>query len=392
MSRFKKRIEEMKAKRDWLGTVQFVQERLESEDEMSPTERAELYSAAGFAHCQLGEFERALSMYELWKEMSPKSAAARYCIGYVYAQMGRYPEAVAWFDEALKLRPRYISCLYRKGMALMAWGKPNPASRAFEDALHAYAEADQDQRRANQKYLVKSTFELGKAHLQCRRHRKALKMFQWVLEHDKKGYVDAHFVHYNLGKLYLETGELDLAETELTKALEGHQDKEYVWERFGRLAHKRGEHAKALEYYQRALDCRYVPYVLVSRAETHVAMGNPSLAVKDLLDALRRDKLGKHKIWIRLAELALQSGKEELAESNYRKAIDFKRKKYGKDCAEARYGLAQLYWRQGKEEEAREELRQAVLANPNLAWDRRIFRALGLPVPVMGLRFEPVDV
>ena len=113
--------------------------------------------------------------------------------------------------------------------------------------------------------------------------------------------------------------------------------------------------------------------------------------MKDLLDALRREKLGKHKIWIRLAELALQDGREELAETNYRKAIDFKRKRYGKDCAEARYGLAQLYWKQGKEDEAREELRLAVLANPNLTWDRRIFRALGLPVPVIGLQFDAAE-
>lgn len=385
MNQIKKKLEELRSACDWQGTLRFVEEQLETAPESA---RPDLYSAAGFAYCQLGQFQKAISYYELWKELEPNSAAARYCLGYAYAQMKRYTEAIAWFDQALNLYPKYIVCLYRKGMALMAWGKPKLASECFEKAIQAYAEAKEDARRANQKYLVKSTFELGKALSQCRHHRKALKMFQWVLENDQKGYIDVHFVHYNLGKTYLELKELDLAEEQLRLALKGHEDKEYVWERLGRVAHEKRDFATALQHYARALQCRYVAYVLVSRAETHLAMNNPSLAVKDLLDALRRDRLGKHKIWIRLAEIALLQHREDLAESNYRKAIDFKRKTYGADCAEARYGLAKLYWSQGKQDEAREELRQAVLANPHLSWDHNLFRALGLPVPVMGMRFE----
>lgn|GEM_PF-2040200 len=386
----KRKLEELRAACDWQGTLRFVEEKLNSVSE-SAKAKVELYRAAGFAYCQLGLYQEAIGFYELWKELAPKSAAARYCLGYAYAQMKRYPEAIAWFDQALKLHPKYIVCLYRKGVALLEWGKPKLASRCFEEALQAYAEASEDVRRANQKYLVKSTFDLGKAYSQCRRLKDAVRMFQWILEHDAKGYLDRHFVHYNLGKAYLDLNELALAEEQLQLALKDHEDKEYVWERLGYLAHRRQDYPQALQHYQRALDCRYVPYVLVSRAETHVAMGNISLAVKDLLEALRRDRLGKHKIWIRLAELALMQKREDLAESNYRKAIDFKRKMYGTDCAQARYALAQLYFRQGKKDEAREELRQAVLANPNLSWDHKIFRALGLPLPLPGMRFEAVQ-
>lgn len=385
MSDLNTKLKELQQKRQWQKIVELVQERLKN---AQGREQQTLLSFGGFANSQLARYDEALRLYMEWARLAPRSATARYCLGFVYAQKEAYEQAIAWYDQALELRPRYIVCLYRKGVALLKWGKARKAIPVFRAAIDAYAESREDVKRANQKYLVKATFELGKAYNATGQPHMAAKMFGWVLDHDKKGYIDPHHEHYNLGKAYLESGDYAEAERSLRRALEHAPDKEYIWERLGCVAHRQKRYQEALDRYQRALRCRYVPYVLVSRAETHVAMGNHDLAVKDLLEAVKRDRLGKHKIWIRLAEIALIQGKEHLAERDYRKAIEFKRRRYGKDCAEARYGLAKMYWQRGDLDAAREELRLAVLANPRLSWDRALFRAVHLPVPVHGLTFD----
>ena len=380
MPNLKEQIKALQKENRWIDIVQLVDPYLLPEE--PGWKDRELVRAAGFAHSQLRHFPEAEKLYRRWLELEPDSAAARYSLGYLEYLQNHFPEALKWYDEALEKFPDYLVCLYRKGVILVHQEKSHPALDTLLRVREIYEKShDANFRKRNFKTYIKSLFQLGKAYHQLHLYEKAIDVFKQFLQMDKRDFVENLFKYYNLGKNYLELHRLDEAVHFLNRALEENNHKEFVWERLGRVYHVKKDYGEALKHFARALDCRRVPYIFVSRAETYLAMGEIEKAKRDFHIALKRDRKSRHKIYLTLGTIALQRKHFEEAESYYQQAIDFKKKTYTSDFAEAHYALSQLWMLRNRKDKAKAELEKAMAINPYLEWDNALLQALDVSLP-----------
>jgi tetratricopeptide (TPR) repeat protein len=334
----------------------------------------DLLKEIGFAHSQLGHFQRALELYLRWLELQPDRPQPPYSIGFIHYVQKDYRTAIQWFNRALEKYPGYLICRYRKGFALLATQKPSLARKEFEFVIEAYENLqDEDQKRRLRKTYIRALFEDGKACFQLRRYLEAVKRFERVLHLDRFHFIEPVFKYYNLGKSFLEMGNGEAARKYLERALRCKPERDFVWERLGRLYHRLLRNpVEAERCFEKALECRRAPYILVSRGLFYLDRKNEAAAIRDLHEALRKDKKGKHKIYLILGKIELQKRRFTQAETYFRKAIDFKKKVYDADYGEAHYFLGHLWRLRGEEQKAQEEFQIASQVEPGLVWNTRV--------------------
>ena len=337
-------------------------------------------SELGFAYSQLGELDRALAIYQRWITVEPDKAAAFYCLGYVYYLKEDWDNAIRWFDEALRIFPDYLVCLYRKGQALFRFNKPRKAIEPLSKAVEVYdAIRNEDFKKRQRRNAMKSLFTLARAYHQIDEHQQALALLQRLFNEDVNGVVEREHKHYALGKVLTGLKRYDDALSELHKAKHPRQPRAYVLDQIGRVKHLKGDYRGALAAYDQALRLRRQGYILYNRALTHLAMENTAAAQKDLHDALKIDRLGKHKIYLELGRISLNSGHFTEAESYLQEAIRFKRRKYESDFAEAHYLLVFVYLKSNRKDDAQTEFYTALQLNPDLQWDDSLRSLLNVP-------------
>jgi len=301
MKELKEKIKELQKENRWIEIVHILDPQLL---ENSP-QWGDIFfiRAAGFAHSQLRHLPEAERYYGRWMELEPKSAAAQYSMGYLFYLQKDFAKALDWYDKALALFPDYLICLYRKGVILVAQEKARQALEVLKHARGIFESSKSgDFRRRNFKTYVKLLFQLGKAYSQLHLYKKAIGVFQELVNLDKRRYVANLFKFYNLGKNYLELGQFEKAVSYLKQALRENDKAEFVWERLGRVYHAREDYGEALKHFARALDCRRAPYIFVSRAQTYLAMGEIEKAKRDFHTALKRDQKSRHKIYLVVPE------------------------------------------------------------------------------------------
>ncbi len=85
------------------------------------------------------------------------------------------------------------------------------------------------------------------------------------------------------------------------------------------------------------------------------------------MEALRRDKIAKHKILLALGNISLKQNKPQEAKVYYKRAIEFKKKIYDADFYEAHLALAECFRLIGKDDQAKQEY--AVAAELHKEWE-----------------------
>lgn len=163
-----------------------------------------------------------------------------------------------------------------------------------------------------------------------------------------------------VGQIELEAGNLGEAERYLSIAQELDPDSPELWNNFGGLAMARGDHLKALENFQRALDLNpELTYALVNAAQTQSQLGNPGEAERLLRRALEVDS-GDAEAANKLGLLLAKQGRMDEARWLFQQAIENKR-----DYAEAINNLAVLYLRSGLVSDAAAALRFGIEQVPD---------------------------
>ena len=353
---------------NWLGIVQLLK------DFCRPGQwgwnDGEALSTLGFAHTQLGNFQEAKALYQRWIEVEPDRARTFYCLGYVYYLEEDWREAIFWFQQALKAYPDYLVCLYRLAYVYFKSRKLQESIPLLERALEVYRkQTDEDWKKRQRKTYIKVRFLQARCYYQRRRFREALEHIQAVLADDQKNVISLEHKYYALGKILaaLKRGEEALGYLE--KALNPDFPQPYVLDQIGRVYHQLGRFAQALDTYGRALKIRRQGYILRNRAETYLAQGKVGKALGDLHEALKRDAKSRHKIYLRLGQIALNQEKLTEARHYFESAIRAKQEIYGADYAEAHYALVFCYLKQDDRTGARKALQAALAADPNLEWD-----------------------
>ncbi len=354
MQRLDKEIAALIKENKWQEIINLLNPVIENGD-FSVTNLKNL----GFAHSRLGHHHKARKYYKMWMQKEPDKAQPYYNMGYTFYDQGKWKEAIHWFDLALERYPDYMLCLYRKGMALFFWDKIPKAAKSLQIAVNIYKTIhDPDLQRRMAKYYYRSTFYLGKCELNQGSAVMAQIWFEKNLE-DQRHYVKPLFVRYNLAKAYLKSKDYAKAEQIIQTLAPHYENKEWLFDIWGRILHNMRQHRLAIEKFSMALKVRMLPYILIHRAGSYFEMGDMELAKQDLYEALRRDRKGRHKILLKLAEIAMEQKQFSKAENLAKRAMEFKKKIYDVDYANAHYFLYKLYDRMDKTEESIEELKLA---------------------------------
>ena len=178
---------------------------------------------------QLGDTEKALSLYKKSLELNPKLAKSYNNIGSIYAQDGRLEEALSYYSKGLELQPWDAMSHSNIGVILARKGE----------------------RENNPQLLQKGLAELEKA-----------------LELDPR-----HFNAYmNLALLYIDFGRFDEATRYCDKALELWADNPEVHYIKGKLLTLQKRPAEAVKEYREALRLRD-DYVEAHMEVAHVLLG-----------------------------------------------------------------------------------------------------------------------
>ncbi|RMG65558.1 MAG: tetratricopeptide repeat protein [Calditrichaeota bacterium] len=363
---------------NWMGIVDLLKDACRPGD-WGWNDGAAL-STLGFAYTQLNALREAEAIYQRWIEVEPDRAQPFYCLGYVYYLERNWQQAIRWFEEALRLFPDYLVVHYRLAYAHQALHTPQKALPHLDRVQQIYqANTDENWQRRNRKTLVKAQFLQARLCNRLGRYQKARHLLQNLLNGGGEKYLRLMDLYYELGKAYAGEGQHTRALEVLERAAEmARPPQPYIYDQIGRVLQACSQHAQALEYFNRALKIRRQPFILVNRARTNLALGQPALAIRDLHEALKRDKKGKHKIYLELGKIYLEQKKLTEAEHYLRQAIQFKQKTYHADYAEAHYGLVFVHLERGDREAARRALEKALDVNPNLEWDEQLIEVLGM--------------
>jgi len=144
---------------------------------------AEVASRKGLASLSAGDYEVALSYFELAVAIDPRDAETWFRIGVCRAELGRYKEAMGAFTEAIRINPDDAEAHYNLGAAYQDLGLHQEAIASYKEAI-----------RINPDY--------GEAYLGL-----AVAAYKLAIRINP----DDAEAHYNLGLVYLITGDRDSA-------------------------------------------------------------------------------------------------------------------------------------------------------------------------------------
>lgn len=335
----------------WQEIIDYLKPKIENGEG-----NASYFSALGFAYSQFDKYDEARYCYKQWLELEPHRAQPYYSIGYTFYDNGQWAEAIDWYDQALEIFPDYIVCLYRKGVAQLNMLKSKKAKETLSKAINVYQNiTDEKWLKSQAKYYLKSIFYLGKAYYDLEQYQNALSCFKKVSNEDKRHYLAWHIKDYNLAKGFYGIKKYHEAEKILTRLSKNKMSKNYVYALLAQVQAAKNETGKAFASFETALKKYPAAYIYSRRAALHEKQGDLNKAIADYHQALRRDRVGKHKTLLALGKISLKQNKLTEAVSFFRRAIDFKKKIYDADYYEAHLALAECFHLAGEKSKAQNE-------------------------------------
>ncbi|MBD3336852.1 MAG: tetratricopeptide repeat protein [Candidatus Eisenbacteria bacterium] len=160
---------------------------------------------------QLGEYEAAAEAIKEGLPGAPQPEMAQRILGDVLARLGRVTEALAAYDAALELDPEMTELHFAKAQLLYQRAETDEQRQAAIAAYDAALEADPDHPAAGRAYTA-----LAKLHYGIGQKQTALEMYREALGADP----DNAELHYNIGVLQSQIGQLTDAVRSLQRAIE----------------------------------------------------------------------------------------------------------------------------------------------------------------------------
>ena len=324
-----------------------------------------------FALGQLARTDEAACLFERVYEVRPSRRIAS-ALAYVYydallrrrARNGpsRDKEVdrksfVRWIRTALEHDPRSVTDLYRLGVfeAQVESCHDKTALRAFLASIAAYREIPAGESMRRQRLLkhnVKALYAGARSALRLGDLDRARRLsFDCIREDEKTDHVDPVHKLYLAGKICAALGRDDHAERAFRKALDakGPPHRDYIFGALAQLA-LRGNRPDDAERWldDNVPPHRRKPFIWRLYGEVKVARGREREGLLAFQNALRKDRGGRHLTLTSLGELELGMGKHVKAEKSFRKALDFRRRRYLSVHRPALDGLVRALEAQGK--------------------------------------------
>jgi tetratricopeptide (TPR) repeat protein len=198
----------------------------------------------GIHYYEEGEFEKALDYFKRVVELQPSDAAAHFNLGILYGEMRQFPAALHEFNKSLELNPHNAAAQFNRGVIFMK-------QRRYEDAITAFEKARLfGGRSAPVDYNLAVCYEYagGKRYGKGFDREKSIFHYKEALKEEP----DNAVIHFNLGMVYINSNEFELAEYELRKATEIDPDMGEGFLQIGILLLKKANYHAALESLRRA--------------------------------------------------------------------------------------------------------------------------------------------
>jgi len=152
---------------------------------------------------RFGDPSRSIDSLETAARLRPDDAEVRYQIGVAYAALDRQDDAVARYEEAIGLDPAHAGALYRLGVAKDDQGEVRAAIDLYTRSIHA------------DPYFPLPYNGLANIYVTYGRPQEAIQVLQNAIEncvYDAPEFEAGNVANRaDLGRVYLEVGELDLA-------------------------------------------------------------------------------------------------------------------------------------------------------------------------------------
>jgi tetratricopeptide (TPR) repeat protein len=363
-------VSELKRRCDWEAIAAHA-------PEVPPALEGSWFAVAdevGFALGQLQRTDEAAELFERVYEAKPSRRAAS-ALAYVYYDAllrrrskdgpERSKEAdrqafTRWIRTALSHDPRSLTDLYRLGVfeAQVESCHDKAALRAFLAAIAAYREIpDGDERHQRlRKHHVKAHYAGARSALRLRDLDCARKLaFDCIREGEGTDHVEPVHKLYLAGKVCAALHRDDHAERAFRKALDakGPPHRDYIYGALAQVALRTGCPDDAARWIDDNVPPhRRKPVLWRLVGDVKVAQGREQEALLAFQNALRKDRAGRHLTLTALGELQLRMGKPGKAETSFRQALDFRRRRYLSVHRPALDGLARALEAQGKAADA----------------------------------------
>lgn len=178
---------------------------------LDPTNAQAHYFAGMIRLQQLQDPGGAATSLESAILLSPDEAEPRYQLGVALERLDRPDDAAARFAEALALAPEHSGALYRSGLIAEQQGEIRDAIDAYTRSIYA------------DPYFPLSYNALGNIYFRYERPQEAMQVFQNGIDNAQVEDVGARVGNAlnraDLGRVYMDLGELDLAISYLRDAM-----------------------------------------------------------------------------------------------------------------------------------------------------------------------------
>lgn len=302
-------------------------------------------SNLGTAYYRLGDYEKALALYQKSVEREP-APQTFFNLGLALEKLGRIDEAIPHYEEAVRKLPYFAHAHAMLGGALARKGKLPEAMDHLMTALHYSPE------------MAETHYQLGNVMAQQGRHREALGSFEEALR------LQPNFAEPECGigiELY-RLGRLAEAQQHLEKALQLNPALADAHYNLGLVLMTLGKGPESMAHYAEAV--RLAPGLAEARLNWGIALaqsGKSAEALTQLQEAVRlKPELAEAhgNLGIALAE----AGRVDEAVPRYREALRLR-----PDYAMMHYNLGNALLQQRQWTEARSHFAEAVRLRPDYA-------------------------
>jgi arylsulfatase A-like enzyme/Tfp pilus assembly protein PilF len=197
------------------------------------------------AHMLLGTFLKkskqpkdAIAAYKQALLLDPEHQGALFSLAIAYKDLGRLDDALLGFERARELDPRNGKVLFQLADVRMRKGEPEKAEAVLQEALARKIEEHRFQ------------LKLGETYIEQKRWDEAEKMLLQALE--KKP--DLETARFNLGLVYEERGDSERAIAAYKAEIAGNDKAYRAAFNVAKLLQKRGELDEAIRLYRKAVE------------------------------------------------------------------------------------------------------------------------------------------
>ena len=324
-------------------------------------------------------FEEAAANYLRVTAMRPDMAVAWNLLAKTYEQRNLYPEAVSYCQRALTLQPDVPETYQILGNALSAQDQIQDALRAFHQVIRLMPENSEAHANLGMLYMRSNQLENVVMHLrealrleptrlavnfnlaialhQLKRFDEAAAAYRMALQDDLQ---DKSQIHFNLGLLYQEQGNIEEAKDNYLEAVRLNPNNLYAQANLGFVLRRLGLPNEALDHYRQAL--KIDPNstdILSNMANTLAELGHFDESAK-MYTRILQIKPGSAETHLGLSIMLRSQGNFPAAEKHCREAIHLR-----PDWSDAHCSLATIYALQGHQDMALPIYEESLAFNPD---------------------------